>query len=125
MPQHNQIFTDFLFKAYEAQFLQKYALGKSPLPNRYSLLAALPPFAHSNTADLLPGSDVLNHNGSPLTLHPIASDLLRTENKGDNSEKILSDKESFQESSNGLQEMHASSIVALRLKARNYGFQSN
>ncbi|KAL4219816.1 hypothetical protein ACF0H5_020228 [Mactra antiquata] len=125
VPQPNQLFTDFLFKAYEAQFLQKYALSKTPLPSRYSILSALPPLAHTSMADLIPGSDVMSHTGSPLTLHPIASDLLRTESKSESPEKHSPDKDMFSESPKALHDMHASSIVALRLKARNYGFPTN
>jgi hypothetical protein len=100
--------------------MQKYSFDSMQLPSRFSILSALPPFRQTNMAGLLPGSDVLAQLRNQLNLQ-MTADI--QENKLQNtSNDLLIDKTEFLEDSNGLNGIHATSIAALRQKARTYGF---
>ncbi|XP_045202478.2 pituitary homeobox 1-like [Mercenaria mercenaria] len=112
LPQQH-MFTDLLFKAYEAQFMQKYSFDGIPISSRFSVLAALPPFGQTNMAGLLPGSDVLSQIRNQLNMNTSAD--IRDSKIQNGNDDIMLDKTAL----NGI---HASSIAGLRQKAMLFGF---
>lgn len=105
-------------KAYEAQFLHTF--DNLPVTKRLSLMSAMHPFTHGNMMSMLPRNDMMPQNGCPMN-----ADILSNKAQTESNVTLLQDKAQFQEISNALHGVHASSIAELRMKAKSYGFPSS
>lgn len=119
MPQQ-QMFTDLLFKAYEAQFLQKYSIENAQLPSRVSFVSVLPPFTHNNVADVYTRSDILSQLKDQLDINMKAD--LQNDKLQSISRNGMLEKTDVLVNPSGIHGIHASSIANLRQKAKTFGF---